>query len=285
MTSGFNELSLMLFTSLAPGGIIAFIIMAIARLRSPDPETSTRIDRMISLPFIVVLIGFIASATHLGTPANALHVFAGIGRSPLSNEVFSAVIFLFLAGAYWMAAFKENFPNVIAKPWLVLACLAGIVLIINTSLAYSVDTVPTWNTCFTPANLVLGALYSGAILGILFLQTAKTHSPHLNGVLLIVSTITLAAGTLVLLSHCESLTSIQNNEFSADTLVPYYESLIAYHTILGIGSIIAAGWGLKKAELKNFHSLALLVIASILAISSIFVVRIAFYSLHMTVGF
>ena len=75
MTSGFDELSLALFTTLAPAGTIAFIALALARLLERDHEAAVRIDRLAALPFSVVLVGFIASATHLGTPANALHVF------------------------------------------------------------------------------------------------------------------------------------------------------------------------------------------------------------------
>ena len=142
MTSGFDELSLALFTTLAPAGTIAFIALALARLLERDHEAAVRIDRLAALPFSVVLVGFIASATHLGTPANALHVFSGVGRSPLSNEVLAAVAFLFLAGSYWMAAFKQHFPDSVAKPWLVLTCAAGAALVACTSLAYAVDTVP-----------------------------------------------------------------------------------------------------------------------------------------------
>ena len=178
MTSGFDEFSLALFTTLAPAGTIAFIALALARLLERDHEAAVRIDRLAALPFSVVLVGFIASATHLGTPANALHVFSGVGRSPLSNEVLSAVAFLFLVGSYWMMAFKERFPDAVAKPWLALACLAGIALIACTSMAYNVDTVPTWDTAFTPANLVLAALLAGPVLGLLFLELAQEGGAH-----------------------------------------------------------------------------------------------------------
>ena len=144
MTSGFDEFSLALFTTLAPAGTIAFIALALARLLERDHEAAVRIDRLAALPFSVVLVGFIASATHLGTPANALHVFSGVGRSPLSNEVLAAVAFLFLAGSYWMAAFKQHFPDSVAKPWLVLACAAGAALVACTSLAYAVDTAVSY---------------------------------------------------------------------------------------------------------------------------------------------
>ncbi|WP_442904588.1 DmsC/YnfH family molybdoenzyme membrane anchor subunit [Gordonibacter sp.] len=69
---------------------IACIASALARLGTASREEAVRIDRMCACPFSVCLVGFIASATHLGTPANALHVFWSIGRSTLSNEVRNA---------------------------------------------------------------------------------------------------------------------------------------------------------------------------------------------------
>ena len=60
MTSGLDNLSLALFTALAPAGVVAFIIMALARLFAIDHERAVRIDRMIALPFAVALVGFIA---------------------------------------------------------------------------------------------------------------------------------------------------------------------------------------------------------------------------------
>ena len=83
MNSGFDELSLAVFTTLAPGGVVAFICMALAMFKSPiGKQEETKLNRYLAVPIAVALIGFIASATHLGTPANALHVFSGIGRSP-----------------------------------------------------------------------------------------------------------------------------------------------------------------------------------------------------------
>ena len=53
------------------------------------------------------MVGLVASATHLGNPSNALYVFLGVGRSPLSTEVFFAVVFLALAGLYWLVRFRR----------------------------------------------------------------------------------------------------------------------------------------------------------------------------------
>ena len=265
MTSGFDAFSLGLFTSLAPAGVVAFLALALVRLWSRDRTASVRIDRMIALPFSVVLIGFIASATHLGTPANALHVFSGVGRSPLSNEVLSAVAFLFLVGSYWMMAFKERFPDAVAKPWLALACLAGIALIACTSMAYNVDTVPTWDTAFTPANLVLAALLAGPVLGLLFLELAQVRPRALA-------------------LHQESLSAIANNEFAASTLAPSYPAVIGAHLIVGAIALAIAGLSMKRVQSRR-TTLALRATASLLALAAVFVTRIVFYHLHMTVGF
>lgn len=284
MTSGFDAFSLALFTSLAPAGVVAFLALALARLWTRDHAAATRIDRMIALPFSVVLVGFIASATHLGTPANALHVFSGIGRSPLSNEVLSAVAFLFLTGSYWMMAFKERFPDALAKPWLVLACVAGVVLIACTSVAYDVHTVPTWSTAYTPANLVLSALLAGPVLGMLFLEVARTRPHALEKALVALAVGALAVGTVALVLHQMSLGTIANNEFSAGTLVPYYPSAIAAHLVLGALAVVLAGFSLKRVQARR-TTLTLRLAASAFALMAVFVTRIAFYQLHMTVGF
>lgn len=284
MTSGFDAFSLALFTSLAPAGVVAFLALALVRLWSRDPLAAVRLDRMIALPFSVVLAGFIASATHLGTPANALHVFSGIGRSPLSNEVLSAVAFLFLVGSYWMMAFKERFPDAVAKPWLLLACGAGVALVACTSVAYGVPTVPTWDTPFTPANLVLSALLAGPVLGLLFLEVARARPHALEIALVVLAALALAAGTVVLALHQESLAVIANNEFSADSLAPSYPVAIVVHFVVGALAIVLAGCSLKRVQSRR-TTLALRIAASVLVLAAVFVTRLAFYHLHMTVGF
>ena len=107
MTTGFEtalgEITLVLFTTLAPSGVLGFSIMAGALAFGRfDRDVRSRINQFLCIPLMISMVGLIASATHLGNPANALYVFMGVGRSPLSTEVFCAVIFLFLAGVYWL---------------------------------------------------------------------------------------------------------------------------------------------------------------------------------------
>lgn len=52
-----------------------------------DEKGRARLAHATVIPLLVSMVGLVASATHLGTPANALYVLTGVGRSPLSNEV------------------------------------------------------------------------------------------------------------------------------------------------------------------------------------------------------
>ena len=91
------------------------------------------------------MVGLIASATHLGNPSNALYVFTGVGRSPLSTEVFAAVIFLALAGVFWLYSFAER-PHVGLQRGLLAAIDVAIVaFVVAVAFAYSVDTILTWS--------------------------------------------------------------------------------------------------------------------------------------------
>ena len=284
MTSGLDNLSLALFTALAPAGVVAFIIMALARLFAADHECAVRIDRMIALPFAVALAGFIASATHLGTPANALHVFSGVGTSPLSNEVLAAVVFLFLTGSYWMVAFKVNFPDAAAKPWLVAACLAGIGLLACTSQAYAVRTVPTWNTPYTPANLLLAGLFEGCVLGFLFLAAAKIPFKKSGASLLGLGGLGFLANIVVMLQQNDALATIANNEFTAAALAPDYPLIIGLYAVAGAIALALDGLSLR-ASFSNRHRLMLRIVSAALAFAAVFATRVVFYNLHMTVGF
>ena len=104
-----DEITLVLFTTLAPTGAMACVIMAAVLVLAPLGEAErTRINRALCIPLVVAMMGLIASATHLGSPANALYVLLGVGRSPLSNEVFCAGLFLASCGLYWLFCFTEK---------------------------------------------------------------------------------------------------------------------------------------------------------------------------------
>ena len=81
--TAFSEITLVLFTTLAPSGAVAYALMSFPIIygRLSD-DAHRRIDKALCIPLIVSLVGLVASATHLGNPANALYVFMGGGEKP-----------------------------------------------------------------------------------------------------------------------------------------------------------------------------------------------------------
>ena len=284
MNSGFDSLSLAIFTTLTPAGVVAFILVAIPLLFfSLDAKERGLLSHYLVIPCAFALVGFIASATHLGSPSNALHVFSGIGRSSLSNEVFFMVIFLVLAGSYWIFSFKEKVPLFLARLWLGLTCVAGIVLVAMTSFAYSVDTVVTWSSWTTPVGFWLSALLTGPVIGVLTCFVAQVEVRKYFWVLCGLSLAALIGGLVLLFINYESLASITNYEFSAIDLVPHYLSVIVAYFICGSVGSICAILSLRKGA--NRKRLLLLVLSSACLLLAVFILRMTFYAQHMTAGF
>jgi len=211
-------------------------------------------------------------------------VFSGIGRSPLSNEVLFAVAFLVIGGSYWMVSFKDRFPQAALRLWLCVACVAGLLFIVMTSLAYSVVTVPTWDTWFTPVNLCFSALFAGPFLALLVLGVADCRLPRFSFVLAGIACLALAVGSALLFMHNGSLGGIANNVVSAAELVPDYFLMICAHVVLGAAGALLALLSLRKGASRQ-GAIALLTAASVIAAVAVFIPRTAFYAMHMTVGF
>lgn len=170
----FGEITLVLFTTLAPSGAVAYLIMGLPVLvgRAQD-EVARRLNRWSCLPLVVTMVGLIASATHLGNPSNALYVFTGVGRSPLSTEVFAAVIFLALAGVFWLYSFAER-PHVGLQRGLLAAIDVAIVaFVVAVAFAYNVDTILTWSLPLVPVSLLLNALLGGPLLALVGFAVAS----------------------------------------------------------------------------------------------------------------
>ena len=85
----FNEISLVLFTTLAPSGVVALMLMGAPLLFGRvSGEKARRIDCFMGIPLAVSMVGLVMSATHLGNPDNILYVSASLrcqtkSRAPL----------------------------------------------------------------------------------------------------------------------------------------------------------------------------------------------------------
>lgn len=292
MSAGFafalNEISLVLFTTLAPSGTVAFVLMAIPLLRgSLDLSVRVRLSKLLCVPLVVTMVGLIASATHLGNPDNALYVIAGIGRSPLSSEVAAAVAFLALAGVYWLSTFSQRFSLAAQRIWLAACAVAAIVFVSAVAFAYGYKTIATWSLWQVPVALWLNALVGGPLLALAGLRASQVGLTETQEkALAVVSGAALIANIAVYVSQGIALASVSNAFGSALELVPLFGAAVVAFSVLCAAGIILVVLPERvgASPLRWRHRLAVSAAACALAFVGIFLMRFAFYMTHMTVG-
>lgn len=302
MISGFDtalgEVTLVLFTTLAPSGAIALVLVAAVLLFSKLESTMrARISAFMCIPLVVTMVGLVASATHLGNPANALYVFLHFGSSPLSNEVVSAVGLLACSGLYWLYSFSVKPFAWLQRLLLAMIAATGIVFVAMVSLAYSVDTIVTWSLPMVPISLWLNALVGGPLLAAITLYAAQWRAlaGRFGLLLMTVPFIALAANMVAYIVQGRLLNGVANSVVAAADLVPHYRTmLLAFALMCFAGCVLAALTMHAVSRETVAHGggelafskrvLVRLLVACLLVFAGIFVMRFAFYMMHLTVG-
>ncbi|ACV21745.1 DMSO reductase anchor subunit [Slackia heliotrinireducens] len=288
METGFNGQTLAVFTALAPAGAVAFLCLALflgIRGRSLEESQVVRLYRFIALPLAAGWFGFIASATHLGTPANALYVALGVGRSPLSNEVATTILFLLFAGVLWLVSFRERPLRGLMRVLCVLCVAAAFAMLAFMSVAYNVESVPSWDTWHTPVNLLLTALFSGCALGSYTLLLARIESRMFPKVLLWASAAALVVGSVFLYIHMNFLTGVVNNETTAIAEVPWYPAAIIGHILIGAVGLAIQYRGLDMRITSTWRARVIGAFGLALVLVSAVIVRLPFYEAYLSIGF
>ena len=284
LANAFGEITLALFTSLAPASAVAYVLLELPLFRSDLSEDERLLlNKTLSLPLVLCMVGLIASATHLGNPANALYVIMGIGRSPLSNEVSAAVAFLACAALIWLIGFAEGRHRGLQRVLMILVVPAALVFVGFVSCAYSVDTIITWNTPFVPASIVLGAFVLGPVIASLGMRIAQLDMrfARVGWALVALAAVAALALFAVYLLQMGALSQMRNYLYSVRDIAPEYGYLLVAYVIVVIAGIALQAYSFTK---RAAHPFALRIVSAVLILLALFLMRFAFYLFHLTVG-
>ena len=303
MVSGFDmafgEITLVVFTTLAPSGAVALAIMAgVLLFAKLDDDARARIDKFMCIPLVVAMVGLIASATHLGNPANALYVFLHVGSSPLSNEVLSAVSFLACSGLYWLYSFSAKPVRWLQRALLALIAVTGVAFVTMVSLAYSVETITTWDLPTVPVSLWANALMGGPLLAALSLYVARWRAlaGRFGLALMAEPVVALAANVAVYVAQGMLMGGVGNAVVRAVDLVPHYWQILAIFAVLALAGCVIAAVSMhvvsRAAQAQaatgslafSKRVLVRLLVSCLLVFAGVFAMRFAFYMMHLTVG-
>ena len=278
------ELPLALFTTLAPIGAGAFIALAVAFFTTKfSDEQLKKIDRMTTIPVVVLVAGFICAFFHLASPMHAFGVFAGLGASPLSNELLAGVVFAVLAIVYWIVALAGKLGEGARKGFAAVVAVMAIVLACFTGAAYMMETIVSWNTPMVPVAVLGFSLLGGVSLGVLVLALSGALEDAAKGgfkmAALAVLVIGLVLGVVGLLVQVMSVSGMGNALVDGADLV----AAASVPMWIGVVCMVVAAAAAFMA-LRNSKSTALAAAAPVLAIVGVFAARLAFYAVQLSVG-
>lgn len=278
------ELPLALFTTLAPIGAGAFIALAVAFFTTKfSDEQLKKIDRMTTIPVVVLVAGFICAFFHLASPMHAFGVFAGLGASPLSNELLAGVVFAVLAIVYWIVALAGKLGEGARKGFSAVVAVMAVVFACFTGAAYMMETIASWNTPMVPVAVLGFSLLGGVSLGVLVLAFSGALEDAAKGgfkmAALVVLVIGLVLGVAGLLVQVMSVSGMGNALVDGADLV----AAASAPMWIGVVCMVVAAAAAFMA-LRNSKSTALAAAAPVLAIVGVFAARLAFYAVQLSVG-
>ena len=278
------ELPLALFTTLAPIGAGAFIALAVAFFTTKfSDEQLKKIDRMTTIPVVALVAGFICAFFHLASPMHAFGVFAGLGASPLSNELLAGVVFAVLAIVYWIVALAGKLGEGARKGFAAVVAVMAVVFACFTGAAYMMETIASWNTPMVPVAVLGFSLLGGVSLGVLVLALSGALEDAAKGGFKMAAPVVLIVG--LVLGVAGLLVQVMSVSGMGNALVDGADLVAAASAPMWIGvvcMVVAAAAAFMA--LRNSKSTALAVAAPVLAIVGVFAARLAFYAVQLSVG-
>lgn len=287
METAFAEMPLALFSTLAPVGAGAFLVLAMAlSTAKPDADALRRIDRFTAIPVALVVVGFIAAFFHLASPLNAFGVFAGVGRSPLSNELVVGCIFAVVMLAYWIWALTGKMPEGARKGLVWATAALGLVFALFTGMAYMIDTIPSWNTFAGPVQMLGFALLGGAAVGVLVLTLAGCAEQLKAGALKTAVLAVLVAGLVLGIGgfavQAMAASGMSNALVSGADLVASATMAIVCGIICLVGTGVCDTFAVRGMGAGALVGVSVGAVA--LALVGILLMRLAFYAMQVSVG-
>lgn len=273
-----HELPLVFFTVLGQMGAGAVFISALYYLVTPQTQNIARVERINIAALIIMAIAMGLASFHLGHPLRALNVIFGIGRSPMSNEIFSfgvlfGITFVSVALDYFakpnngnkLAAIKKlanriNQIPAISKIIAVLLIVVSLIFVWLIVKTYMITTVKNWDTSYTIIQMYTSMLILGGLLTTVF------------GIRKLGLTLAIIGSLIVLITKLPYINFVSQN--GVDLAQAQYCWWQVQCGLLVVSMIIAL-----FNTYKNRHSTAIYMVALLLALIAELCGRIAFYNL------
>ncbi|WP_058986684.1 dimethyl sulfoxide reductase anchor subunit family protein [Hugonella massiliensis] len=276
METAFAELPLAVFTTLAPLGAGAFLALAVAFSANDYDETALkRIDKLTWVPFVAVLVGFVASALHTANPSHGVFALSGLGHSPLTNEICVGGVFVLVALVYALMATRGKLKGG-RKAFALVTGVLGILFALFVGLAYNVATIASWSTPLVPVEVLGFALLGGSAFAALVLAGNEGKAAHTLSLLAVIGAV---VAVIAQVAHLVLVAGASNAVSSGAQLVGGAMGC----AVVGIVLVLVACFELARGY-KGAMTSAIATRAIVESCVGVFMLRLVFYALYLSVG-
>lgn len=283
MDIALHEIPLMLFTTLAPMGAGAFVVLFIAFMQENRGEAQLKkLDRLTIIPVLFALVGLGASFIHLANPVNAINVMNTFGSTPLANEILAFSIFFALAVIYWIVAMVGGLKSSgVRKGFSAVVALAGLVSAVFMGLAYLIPAIPPWNSPLSIVSVLGVWLFGGATLGMFLCALTNDDPLRVSGSEVAEKSV-MAVGAVVLLVGTVLL--YITGSAASSPIIDVAANAASLTAVFGLGLVCIIAGALCAFFAKGTRRVSLLGIAVVLAILGSFLARMVFYGMQIGLG-
>lgn len=282
MELAMNELPLALFSTFAPMGAGAFLILAIASFTgSFEGEVARKLDKLSVIPIIFVVVSFICAFFHLAAPQHALGVFANIGSSPMSNEILVGCIFTVVAIVSWIVLVCAKPSDGLRKALLSITAVLGLLFCIFVGLAYGMNTIQSWDVPVVPLATLCYGVLGGSAIGLAILQQAGAYDVNspIKSTIAIIAIVGALGSAIFFGIQMVMVSGMANNMILGQDLVGQLMPWIVIAVILMLASGAIAAFPALKSKGATYAWVAVAI-----AFIGILVARLCFYGVEMSVG-
>jgi len=168
--------ALILFTLLGQMAVGAFLVLGVVHTVALRHHESALVDRLTDRSLLaigpVLVLAFIASLFHLGSPTIAFRAVTNVETSWLAREIVTGVAFLVLGGAFALLQWRKIGSFAARRTLAVVAAIVGVAFVLSMAAIYMLPTQPAWNTAATPIAFLATALLLGTLaVGVAFIAS------------------------------------------------------------------------------------------------------------------
>ena len=302
-----SELPLVIFTIIAQMSVGSFVVLGLIHLfgaRSGRYVIDKVSDPALYAIGPILVLGLLASMTHLGTPIRAINALRHLDSSWLSREIFFGLLFAAIGGAFAFSQWFKWLTPRLRQALAGLAALVGLALIWSMTMVYLLPTVPAWDSWATPARFfattfLLGSLAVGAALVVTadVRRRRGAAADEASDTVIMSSLRGIAIGAIAMLGVEFVVLPLYLGKLATDgsaattasagTLVTTYGSYAVVQLVLVFLGVALLGVFLSRLA-KRFSTARMLALAPVAAFVLVFageiIGRMLFYASYARVG-